>query len=284
MSTAANPSYAEVMGPEPVPLPAVLAGVVLEAWALDMPRQHKAEQVLPMPTTEIIVNLSEPYRVHTPGGAIWETPPVFGTGIRRGVVRFEDPPVLRHVAVRLPAYGPARFGVPPSPSPALVPGALGADLTALASAARPAWSSDVADAAYEVIGVLARHMRPETDAERTVRRAVDALVADPAREIAGIADELGVTHKTLISRFRRVTGVTPSQLSHLVMVDAIVRAVPTTGTMPSWTQLIADSPFVDQSHFIRSFRRLVGISPREYRDALTASRYDAPRFLASQQG
>ena len=270
------------MTPKPVPLPDVLSGAVLEVWALDMPRQHEAEQVLPMPTTEIIVNFSGPYRVHTPGGAIWETPPVFGTGIRHGVVRFEDPPTLRHVAVRLPAYGPARFGVPPSTAPAPVPGALGADLAALASAAHRASDSDVADAAYEVLALLERHVRPETDAERSVRKAVDALVDDPTREIAGIANELGVTHKTLISRFRRVTGVTPSHLSRLVMVDAIVRAVPTTGTMPSWTQLIADSPFVDQSHFIRSFRRLVGISPREYRDALAVSRYDDPRFLASQ--
>lgn len=270
------------MRPEPVPLPDVLSGVVLEVWALDMPRQHEAEQVLPMPTTEIIVNLSGPYRVHTPGGSIWETPPVFGTGIRHGVVRFDDPPTLRHVAVRLPAYGPARFGVPPTAGPAAVPGALGADLTDLASAAHSAGNSDVTDAAYQVLGLLERHLRPETDAERTVRPAVDALVADPTRPIAGIADELRVTHKTLISRFRRVTGVTPSQLSRLVMVDSIVRAVPTTDTMPSWTQLIADSPFVDQSHFIRSFRRLVGISPREYRDALAASRYDDPRFLASQ--
>lgn len=261
------------MLPEPIPLPPDLTGAVTEVWALDMPRAHASEQVLPMPATEIIVNLAEPYRVYDDSGS-WPTPAVFRTGLRRAVVRFDNPPVLRHVAVRLPAYGPARLGLEPTDTVGAVPGVLGDDLAGVAaSGAHPA------DAARTVVEALRDHLAPETPEVRAVRVATDALLADPTRSIASLAADAGVTHKTLIARFRRVTGSTPSHLARLSAVDAVVRAIPTGGEVPSWTALIADSPFVDQSHFIRSFRQLVGLSPREYRDALARSRYDDPRFL-----
>ncbi len=262
---------------QPLEVPAPLRGVVTEAWVLDMPAAHPSEQVLPMPGTEIIVNLSDPYLLPAgPDGAPAPTPPVFCTGLRPRVIRFENPAHLRHVAVRLPCGGLSRLGLPPMLGVGAVQGELGAALSALTNTGAPA--ADVADG---VLAALVDHVREETDAQRCVRHAAAALQADPGRPVTPLARAAGITHKTLIARFRRVTGVTPSRFAQLSMVDAVVRAIPTSGPLPTWTDLVSSSPYVDQSHFIRSFRRLVGLSPREYRDALARSRYTDPRFVAA---
>lgn len=272
-----------------VVVPGALRGAITQAWILDMPAAHGSERVLPMPTTEIIVNLSDPYRLAddpivpdetiAPAGDR-HTPPVFCTGLRPRVVRFGNPPRLRHVAVRLPCYGPARFGSRPTLGVGPVTGALGAALQELAIP-----GADPATLAPRILEVFTDHVRDETDEQRCVRDAADSLQSDPTRAIGDVASAAGISHKALIARFRRVTGVTPSRFAQLVMVDAVVRAVPvggtgrTTDSVPTWTTLVAESPYVDQSHFIRSFRRLVGMSPREYRDALARSRYSDPRFV-----
>lgn len=260
-------------------VPPALAGVITDVWLLDMPRAHVEEQVLPMPATEFIVNLSEPYvLVDDPRWA--PTPAVFRTGVRSGVVRFANPSRLRHVAVRMPIHGPSRFGLPPTTTLSAVEGPLGAALTTVAEAADRAPNVLLT----KTIGALSAHLLPETEPVRTVRCAVDALSADPTRSIAALASAIGITHKTLIARFRRFTGITPSRLTQLVMVDRLIQTIPTDGPLPTWTQLVADSPYADQSHFIRSFTHLIGLTPRRYLDALARSRYADPRFLDSGEG
>lgn len=255
------------------PVPDALTAAVEGLWLLDMPREHPSEQVLPMPTTELIVNTSDPYVLHD-GDRATATPSVFLTGIRSRVITFDNPPRLRHVVVRLPAHGPARFGLPPSSTVTGVQGPLGGALTALAASGLP--PERLLDG---VTAALVDHLSPESAAQRTVRAASSRLTADPTTPIGRIAESLGVTHKTLIARFRRVTGTTPSRLAHLMMIDRLIGSLPTEGPMPTWTELVADSPYFDQSHFIRSFKQIIGLGPGEYLTALARSRYQDPRFL-----
>ncbi len=262
-----------------------LAAAVTGVWTLDMPRRHRIERVLPMASVEIIVNLADDYLLtgpDEPGGGR-PSPRVFSTGLRRELVRFENPPRIRHVCVQLPVFGPARFGVLPASSVGPVGGPLGARLGSIAERALAEDDEpDLESVLASVIAVLEESLRPETAADVTVRRAVAALAADPARPLRDLAEELDVSHKTLIARFRAVTGVTPSEVARLLLLHRLIENVLPVGPFPTWAELAAGGGFADQSHFIRTFKRYVGMTPSDYLGALRASSYGDQRFLGER--
>lgn len=88
---------------------------VTAVWYLDMPRNHAVELVLPMPSTEIIVNLSEPYEMLPDDADPYPAPAVFLTGVRDRAVRFGNPHRLHHIGVRFGLDGPSRLGLAPRP-------------------------------------------------------------------------------------------------------------------------------------------------------------------------
>lgn len=264
-------------------LTAELAQAATRVWALDMPRRHRVERVLPMASVEIIVNLSQAYRLFGPaeppeGRA---TPGVFCTGLRRELVRFENPPRIRHVCVQLPIFGPARFGLAPVLAVCGVDGLLGDRLRTVAEEALPRDEPDLEAVLAAVVDALGRTLRPETAAQATVRLAVGALAEDPARSLLELARSLGVSHKTLIARFREVVGTTPSEVARLLLLHRLIEKVPPAGPFPTWTELAAGGGFADQSHFIRTFKRLAGMTPGDYLGALRESSYADQHFLGS---
>lgn len=266
---------------------------VTSIWYLDMPRSHPVELVLPMPSTEIIVNLSDPYELFPDGAAPRATPAVFLTGVRDRAIRFGNPHRLRHIGVRFALDGPSRLGLIPGAGVSEVPADLSDELLSAVPArfratrakdpaAGPAERPDDAEV-LEWLRAAARavsaRLEGERDAQRTVRAALVRWGADPAIPIGDVAKELGIAHKTLIARFRAVTGVAPSRIVRMLMVHRLLETLPPSGEPWTWTQLVGQSPYVDQSHFIRCFKRMTGLTPKLYLAALAASTYDTPYFI-----
>lgn len=257
-----------------------LTGVVGSAWFLEDESPPPRERILPMASVEVVLNLAGPYRVLSPETTIGD---VFSTGLRRATVLIENPVPLRHVAVQLPVHGGSRIGLRPTAGVAVVPGELGRMLTRLRERLR----RDVAhDANPEqllatTLAALEELVQPPTVSWRRVERTVDALSHEPELPISGRARLLGVSHKTLIADFATHVGMTPKRLAQLIRVQSLLSRLPTSGPVPEWTELVADSPYVDQSHFIRSFRQMVGLSPRAYRDLLASSGPRDPFFLGT---
>lgn len=132
--------------------------------------------------------------------------------------------------------------------------------------------------------VIAERVESERTAHRTVRAALERWNTDPAIPVGEVAADLGISHKTLIARFRAVTGGTPSRIVRILMVHRLLESLPPAGEPWTWTQLVGRSPYVDQSHFIRSFKRMTGLTPRRYLAALAASTYDTPYFIGGEAG
>ena len=106
-----------------------------------------------------------------------------------------------------------------------------------------------------------RTLRP---ADSVVDHTVAAIRADPGQAIGDLAAQAGVSHRTLISRFRAATGVTPKAYAQLWRFHAFVGAVVDPSRSPDWAGLATASGFYDQPHVIRAFRRFTGWTPAEY--------------------
>jgi len=107
-----------------------------------------------------------------------------------------------------------------------------------------------------------------------VRRFGDAAEPSPAIEwswgqlhqshgrvsIARIAEELGWSHRRLISRFREQLGLTPKAVARVIRFDRAVQLL--TGSAPSSLASVAyDCGYFDQAHMNRDFRELAGTNP-----------------------
>jgi AraC-like DNA-binding protein len=97
--------------------------------------------------------------------------------------------------------------------------------------------------------------------------AVAALEAEPARPIAGLAAELGVTHGHLDREFARVVGLSPRTLARLLRVRRLLEHLDVHGEI-GWPGLAGELGWFDQAHLIRDFKRHTGVTPARYQATL----------------
>jgi AraC-like DNA-binding protein len=78
--------------------------------------------------------------------------------------------------------------------------------------------------------------------------------------ISGLANELGWSHRRLISRFREQLGLTPKVLARVIRFDRAVRLLG--GSAPDGLAAIAyECGYFDQAHMNRDFRELADTTP-----------------------
>jgi AraC-like DNA-binding protein len=78
--------------------------------------------------------------------------------------------------------------------------------------------------------------------------------------ISALANELGWSHRRLISRFREQLGLTPKVLARVIRFDQAVRRLG--HSTPDGLAAIAyDCGYFDQAHMNRDFRELAGTTP-----------------------
>jgi AraC-like DNA-binding protein len=81
--------------------------------------------------------------------------------------------------------------------------------------------------------------------------------------VGRLANEVGWSHKHLISRFKQQVGLPPKTAARLVRLDAVWRHL--AARPPArWEQIAADCGYADQAHLIRDFKRHTGVTPSEY--------------------
>ena len=107
--------------------------------------------------------------------------------------------------------------------------------------------------------------------DAAVTRAVDLIQrSHGARRMDGVAKELGLSMRSLQTRFRRGVSLTPKEFARVCRLRAILRALDRTDE--DIAGLAADRGFSDQAHATRELRRITGLAPARLRSALRADR------------
>jgi methylphosphotriester-DNA--protein-cysteine methyltransferase len=135
------------------------------------------------------------------------------------------------------------------------------------------------DAALDVFSDFLRAQRTKAETDPVVDEAVAAIQSDPATPIGDLAVRAGVSHRTLIARFRAATGMAPKAYAQLWRFHSSVTAVQAGSPAPDWAGLAAASGFYDQPHVIRAFRRFTGWTPAEYYRRVVEFGPDAANFV-----
>jgi AraC-like DNA-binding protein len=94
-------------------------------------------------------------------------------------------------------------------------------------------------------------------------RAVAALEAEPARAIADVAEELGISHGHLDREFTRVVGMSPRTLARVLRVRRLLEHIDVHGPVP-WSELANRLGWYDQAHLVRDVARHTGVPPTAY--------------------
>ena len=86
-------------------------------------------------------------------------------------------------------------------------------------------------------------------------------------EIKDLEPLVAMSSRTLMRRFAQATGTTPMQYLLRVRVTRAAHLLRT--TRATMTDISADVGFSDSNYFSRQFRRIIGVSPTDYRRAGT---------------
>jgi len=92
---------------------------------------------------------------------------------------------------------------------------------------------------------------------------VAALEQAPARPIADLANDLGISHGHLDREFTRVVGLSPRTLARVLRVRRLLEQIDVQDRV-AWTRLAADLGWYDQAHLVRDVTRHTGVPPSSY--------------------
>ncbi|HEY7840506.1 MAG TPA: helix-turn-helix domain-containing protein [Gammaproteobacteria bacterium] len=117
---------------------------------------------------------------------------------------------------------------------------------------------------------LAGRLQARPGPDRAIHAALARLRSWPVLRLRGLAAELGLSHKQLISRFAAGVGLTPKLVSRLFRFRRTLLAAHAAGDGPvDWVGLAQEHGYFDQAHLIHEFQEFAGVTPTAYVAART---------------
>lgn len=235
-------------------------------WYLGDSPGHGREHVVPSGTLEIVFNLHEDeIRIYDPfdprrftryRGALV-------SGAYRSHFVIDTRAHAAIVGVHFKAGGAlALLGVPPGwladshVNLEAIWGVRAAELRERLCAAR-----DLRERFLVLDGALMRRLGSAVRQREEVKLALWGLRRPDAR-IGQVAAEVGLSHRRLIELFTEEVGVTPKVFSRLQRFQRALTLAKQSAS-PDWAQMAVACGYFDQSHLIRDFVSLSGLSPKE---------------------
>jgi AraC-like DNA-binding protein len=108
--------------------------------------------------------------------------------------------------------------------------------------------------------ILAARVRRTRGVHPAVARALQRFTL--TSDVSDVVRDVGYSHRTLISEFRRSVGLTPKEYTRVLRLQRAIRGLRQGSSL---ADLAAAAGYSDQAHLCREFREFTGITPGEYR-------------------
>ncbi len=251
-----------------------LAALVELIWVSRAGAFHHHSRLLPMLHHELMFNGSDRFEVSTGGQTVVANAPAWVSGLQTRPVDALAAGGHFTVGVLFKPWGLRAFtrmdaaalqdqSLPPEE-------VFGAEVRQLAgrlSPARPAYELAQAVEAF-LLRRLAGPVLPPHLA-RCIARLEHRPLADNV--VNDLAQQSGVSAKTLIGHFRQHVGLTPAKYHHLVVLNRTLRYL-AHHPAQTLTESAYALGFFDQAHLIRFFNQYTGLTPSAYLRAGRAGR------------
>lgn len=259
-----------------------LARFISKLWIVTYPSEHKQEQILPLPFHHFIINLSnEPYRVVRCGKeqVNWSFAEGFISGLQEQYLVIENPALIRNIGVELKPYGLLAFVDQPidwfigkvQDSEASLPGSS-------LLAARLRTLKDSGECLNSLLDFMNTHFKPDFKLPLYIEQS--ARLLEEGYAVTEIAQEVGISHKHLINQWRTYCGITPKHYQDIVRLQKVLAWFEEAHKPIRWSDASSHFSYFDQPHFIRTFRKFSGFSPREYARLLETFSSGTQAFVA----
>jgi AraC-like DNA-binding protein len=248
-SRADRGRYEESTHPAPADLAELVAFCWHVRWDLRGRRPHRVE-VLPSPSVQLVFEAGRA-RVH-------------GVGTGRYTNWLRDAGAILGVAFRPAGFRPFADAPVSTLTDRVVPAAavLGPEVDAVA--ARLASLTDAADGVEAALAFVRGRLPAPDPAVAPVNRVVDEVMADRSLvRVDEVARRAGTGVRTLQRLFREYVGVTPKWVIRRYRLHEAAERLGGDEAV-DLAALALELGYVDQAHFARDFRSVVGRPPAAY--------------------
>src|SRR5262249_39250867 len=106
--------------------------------------------------------------------------------------------------------------------------------------------------------------QPHAKNTAQVRWALSTFMREPqVPSISTLVDQLGISHKHFISRFRHEVGLTPKLFCRVRRFHQVLAQIKSRKNVV-WTEVAYNCGYFDQAHFVNDFVAFAGINPSTY--------------------
>ncbi|UCJ07861.1 helix-turn-helix transcriptional regulator [Chitinophaga pendula] len=126
-----------------------------------------------------------------------------------------------------------------------------------------------ATTAYQKIAFIEDFLRykltGDIGQEHMIQRGITTIYAHHGHiAVEELSQQLGINKRSLERLFREKVGITPKHFTNIIRLQHSLRLLRNRSAKENITGIAYECGYFDQSHFIREFRSMVGITPRQY--------------------
>lgn len=229
---------------------------------------YRRDKILPTATIELMINLGAPHRVVDPDDHARFQLHQDGwiAGMQNSFLVTEAVAETEMVGVRFRPGGAYPFFDFPI-----------AELSDQVTAMDCIWGRlvhEVQERLYEIADVptrlrlleqvLCQRLTSDVQDWLPIQAAVATLHrSDRPLTVRALSDQIGMSHKHLITQFGKIVGLSPKGLQRILRFNKFLHAIDPTQPI-NWAALALDHGFYDQAHLNKEFRAFAGMNPTTY--------------------
>lgn len=85
-----------------------------------------------------------------------------------------------------------------------------------------------------------------------------------------ISEKLGISERSLVDKFRIITGLSPKEYCKNTQIFNIIRKI-SFNKIINWTELALENGYYDQAHFVNEFKKATSVTPEHFQRNINKS-------------